>query len=354
MISDTHFGLRNGSQEWVQIVRDYFYEFFIPLLKREKQDGDILVHCGDVFDSRHSLNLLIMNDAINIFEELSKIMPIVIILGNHDLYRKNSNEVNSVKVLKWMPNVKIIEEPEVINIGGKTFLFMPWRANHQEEMDCINSNSADFLFCHTDIQGLKFNRKTVIEEGLDLKNLSQFKKIYAGHIHYSQKKGNFRMLGCPYPMTRSDINNEKGVWCFNIDTEEEIYFENNFSPKFMRYNFEKLLDMEESDVKKLFKNNFIDIIIDPTWSLNFSFSAFSEDITGYRKLDFIPRVTDSEDDEISSDSDSTQIEKIDIMELSKRVISNTKHSDTIKEKLLANIKLVYEKVQKNQDTKSNE
>lgn len=355
MITDTHLGVRNGSQEWLQITREYFYDFFIPLLKREKKDGDFLIHLGDVFDSRHSLNLFAMNTAIEIFEEISKVMPVVIILGNHDIAKKNTNDVNSVKVLKWIPNVKVYEEPGILEVSGKKLLLMPWRSTHTEEMECIDSNPADFLFCHTDVQGLKFNKNTVISEGLDLSKLKKFRKIYAGHIHYSQHKGNFRMLGCPYPLTRSDINNEKGIWCFNIETEEETFFANTLSPKFIRMTFENILDMHEDDVKKHFNNNFVDIIVDTKWSLNFPFSTFSEDMSGYRKLDFLPRLTNIEDEDGSMiENASTDIEQIDILELSSKVIYNTQHSDIIKEKLVSTIKHLYEKVQKNQNDKSND
>ena len=33
MITDTHLGVRNSSEEWIQIVRKYFFEWFIPLVK---------------------------------------------------------------------------------------------------------------------------------------------------------------------------------------------------------------------------------------------------------------------------------------------------------------------------------
>jgi hypothetical protein len=352
MITDTHLGVRNGSVEWLEIMKEYFHDFFIPLLKKEKKEGDFLVHVGDVFDSRHSLNLLIMNEGITIFEEIAKIMPIVIILGNHDIYKKNSNDVNSVKVLKWIPNIKVLEEPEVITVSGKKLLFMPWRATHQDESDCVNNNPADFLFCHTDVQGLKFNKNTVIESGLDLAQLKAFRKIYAGHIHYAQSKSNFRMLGCPYPMTRSDINNEKGIWCLDIETEKELYFPNTISPKFIRVAFEKVLDMEESEAKAMFKNNFVDILVDPKWTLNFPFSTFSEDMKGYRRLDFVPRMSSVEDEDgMLLESEDVHMERIDILELSQRLIYNTQHTDSIKEKLMNTVKTLYERVQKSQTEK---
>ena len=352
MITDTHLGVRNNSIEWLEIMKEYFQNFFIPLLKREKKEGDFLVHVGDVFDSRHSLNLLVMNEGISIFEEISKIMPIVIILGNHDIYKKNSNDVNSVKILKWIPNIKVLEEPEVITISGKKLLFMPWRAGHAEELECIQNNPADFMFCHTEMQGLKFNKSTTIETGLDMKEIKNFRKVYAGHIHFAQQKGNFRMLGCPYPMTRSDINNEKGIWCLDLITEEEHYFPNDVSPKFIRMIFEKVLEMEEKEAKEYFKNNFVDILVDPKWSLNFPFSTFAEDMKGHRRLDFVPRISNIEDEDgMLLESESSELEKIDIIELSKHLIYNTGHSTKVKDRLVGTIKTLYDRVQKTQEEK---
>ena len=351
MITDTHIGVRNSSAEWLQITREYFKDFFIPLLKKEKKAGDFLIHLGDVFDSRHSLNLFAMNLALEIFEEIAQIMPIVIILGNHDIAKKLSNDVNSVKILKWIPNIKVIEEPEVLNISGKKLLMMPWRSSHVEELECIKSNPADFMFCHTEMQGLKFNKNTTIETGLDFNEIKAFRKVYAGHIHFAQKKDNFRMLGCPYPMTRSDINNEKGIWRLDLESEEETYFPNTVSPKFVRMLFENVLELDEKDAKEKFRNNFVDILVDPKWSLNFPFSAFIEDMKGFRRLDFIPKMTDVDEDGIETDNETNaQLEQIDIIELSKRIIYNTNHTDKIKDNLIKTVKTLYDRVQKSKET----
>jgi hypothetical protein len=40
MITDTHLGVRNGSIEWLEIMKEYFNDFFIPLLKKEKKEGE--------------------------------------------------------------------------------------------------------------------------------------------------------------------------------------------------------------------------------------------------------------------------------------------------------------------------
>jgi DNA repair exonuclease SbcCD nuclease subunit len=69
-ITDTHLGVRNNSNDWIEIHEDYFKNWFIPLCKKIYRPGDCLVHLGDVYDSRQSLNLRVLNLGIDIFEEL--------------------------------------------------------------------------------------------------------------------------------------------------------------------------------------------------------------------------------------------------------------------------------------------
>jgi hypothetical protein len=42
LLSDTHFGVRANSLEWLQNQLLFFEEFYIPFLKKNKSDGDIL------------------------------------------------------------------------------------------------------------------------------------------------------------------------------------------------------------------------------------------------------------------------------------------------------------------------
>jgi hypothetical protein len=51
------------------------------------------------------------------------------------------------------------------------------------------------------------------------------------------------------------------------------------------------------------------------------------------------------------ESEDTDMERIDIIELSQKLIYNTQHSDNLKEKLLTTIKSLYERVQKSQNEK---
>ena len=115
-LTDTHFGVRNSSNEWIEIMKDYFYEWFIPLVKNNYQPGDVLIHLGDVYDSRQSINIKVLNLGVDVFESLSQIFSdgIYIIVGNHDLWSKSASEINTVRPFRYIPNVKIYDKTDIL------------------------------------------------------------------------------------------------------------------------------------------------------------------------------------------------------------------------------------------------
>jgi len=290
-ITDTHLGVRNNSEDWINIHKDYFFNWFIPLIKKNYKPGDILCHLGDVYDSRQSLNLKVLNLGISIFEDLSKIFKdgIYIICGNHDIFGKNSNEINSLSSLKWIPNVNIFTEPETIKFGPRKVFLMPWRKDHEAEKEVLSSvDSHDYMFCHTDLKGLMFNKFVRIEEGLNYEDMNKFERVYSGHIHYSQNFGKMRMLGSPYQLTRSDTDNPKGITILDLETGLEEYFDNEYSPKFIRLTFEKVLNSTPLDLEPFFKNNFVDILVDPEMAVKSPLGLLTEYITPPLKISFTP------------------------------------------------------------------
>lgn len=292
-LTDTHLGVRSNLVEWIDIMEDYFMNFFIPLVKKEYKPGDILVHAGDVFDSRNAINLRVLNLGLTVFHELSKIFSdgIIIILGNHDLYLKNSNEINSVKPLSFIPGINLYEEPASVKLGDTKWLLMPWRKNHEEEGKCVQTMGAgnDYLLCHADIAGMKFNKSVDILHGCDINTYKQFKRVYSGHIHYAQRKANVHMLGSPYQLTRSDAGNAKGITILDLSTGEESWIENTYSPKFLTYKFDNVIDMTPAETRQKFDNNFVDIYVEAKEMFKVPVSTFLSYVNGkYREVNFRP------------------------------------------------------------------
>ena len=68
IVSDTHLGARSNSAEWLTTMMDWFREDFIPKAKELYEPGTILIHTGDVFDNRQSINLMVLHEGMALFE----------------------------------------------------------------------------------------------------------------------------------------------------------------------------------------------------------------------------------------------------------------------------------------------
>jgi DNA repair exonuclease SbcCD nuclease subunit len=341
-ITDTHLGVKNNSNEWIEMMREYFYAWFIPLVRREYKPGDILIHLGDVYDSRQSLNLKVLNLGIEIFEELSLIFRdgIYVIAGNHDLWSKNTNDINSLKSIKWIPGVNVIEEPMSIDLQlhGRRLLLMPWRKDHKTEEETLDfSEPHDLLCCHADIRGLKFNRYVDVQTGASVDKFSKFTRVYSGHIHYAQKSGNITMLGSPYEITRSDMGNKKSITILDLSNMEEIIFNNDFSPKFKKFYFKDILEMTPGELEPKFRNNFVDIMIDPNIALKAPLGLLTDMITSQRSLKFHP-YDENQASGLSEHLMDTDGEKqFNVIDFIKEYVRRMECDDDTKERIIASL-----------------
>lgn len=345
LISDLHFGVRSNNLEWLNIQKDYYYNWLIPILKEKHQEGDILFNLGDTFDNRQSINTLVMNTVLDIFSNISKILPIHIITGNHDIYRKSINDINSIKIFKYLPNIKIYQEPEFIKTNlGKTIFIMPWRKSLKDEIDSMKKNPADILFAHTSFQGAYWNKFIQSDEGPEVKYFKSYDKVYSGHIHYRQFKNNVTLVGCPYPLTRSDINNTKGIYLldFTKSPHKEIFIENQYSPKFLKLKLEDILEKTLEEYISIVDNNFIDILCDIKWSLNFPFSTLLDLSDNYRKINII--VTSPDDFNLSEEGFTTQLSSFNITKLTNSYINKTPYTKKVKTLLKQRIENLHKRV----------
>ena len=96
LLNDTHFGCRNDSPAFMKYQNRIYDQMFIPYLIQNKIDT--LIHLGDVVDRRKFIN---HNTAHNFkkkfwnkLEDLD--IDTHILLGNHDTYYKNTNEINAM------------------------------------------------------------------------------------------------------------------------------------------------------------------------------------------------------------------------------------------------------------------
>ena len=99
IINDTHFGARGDSQIFFDYFMRFFDDVFFPYL--EEHNIDTIIHAGDLMDRRKFINFNILNQVRTRFMDKlkSKNIKMHCILGNHDVYYRNTNEINSIREL---------------------------------------------------------------------------------------------------------------------------------------------------------------------------------------------------------------------------------------------------------------
>ena len=219
VITDTHYGARKGSTHLHNYFQLFYDNIFFPTLEREKIDT--VIHMGDIFDSRKSIDYQSLEWAKQVvFEPLRK-YKVYAITGNHDCYYKNTNHVNSPELLlNDYSNISTFSKATEINIGGLDILLLPWinSENYDESLEAIQNSKSKIAMGHLEINGFKATRGHMMEDGMDTDVFSKFNSVYSGHFHTRSTDGKIYYLGNPYEMYWNDVNDTRGFHIFDTDT----------------------------------------------------------------------------------------------------------------------------------------
>jgi len=190
LVTDTHFGARNDNQLFLDNFTSFFEDIFFPTLK--KYDITTVIHAGDLLDRRKYINFNTLSKVRNKFMQPLKDMNVEVhcILGNHDTYYKNTNDLNSIKELfsDRYDNFKLYENPVALEFDGMEIALLPWinNENYKNSMDFVNSTSAQWLIGHLELDGYEVLRGIKYDGGMSPKNFSRFEQVLSGHFHCKQ------------------------------------------------------------------------------------------------------------------------------------------------------------------------
>jgi UDP-2,3-diacylglucosamine pyrophosphatase LpxH len=272
MITDTHFGIYlNNLDKWMNMMESTFYNYVIPYLKENAKPGDILIHLGDLFDNRTSIPINISNKVEKILKDISDIIPIHIMVGNHDLFNKGSNEVNSVRLFSYMnKNISVYENPSKIKLQNKDLILIPWVEKRTDLIKCIENNPGDYLFCHSDLNGCKMHLNSVAHRNadkIDVHEFNKYKEVFSGHVHIKQTNKNFKFIGSLWQMDRNDTDDQKGLTTLDLETGVVDFIPNNYSPVFRKFRVITEEDIDRLDEIKDTKD-YIDLVISNNLLIN--------------------------------------------------------------------------------------
>lgn len=220
MITDLHWGVRNNSQFFLEQMKKFYYECFIPYCLR--RDIKTIWILGDVFENRKQINVLIMQELISFFSTLQNYgFTVYCIAGNHDFYFKNTDAVCSLtSTVSSFSNVRVINRREVHSFDGVNVGFINWifPDDLEESVRWMNTVPANILCGHFAINNFEIARGTICEGGMDSSTFSRFDRVFSGHFHIKAQSGNITYLGNPYQTNWGEAGYTKGFHIFTPKT----------------------------------------------------------------------------------------------------------------------------------------
>ena len=260
LITDTHWSSRKSSRLFHDYFELFYKNVFFPTL--EQYGITTVIHMGDAFDSRKSIDFWALDWTRRIvLEPLSK-YNVHMVVGNHDIFHRNSNKINSPELLlKDYQNITTYSEPTEVNIGGLGILLLPWinSENQDKSFKLIKNTKAKVVMGHLELCGFKVNKNLIMEEhGLEANLFSNFKKVFSGHYHTRSDNGTVFYLGNPYEIYWSDVNDTRGFTIFDTETLEHFHIDN---PYRMFYNiYYEDTPYQTFDVRE-YENKIVRVIV---------------------------------------------------------------------------------------------
>ena len=315
LLGDVHFGARNDSIHFHDFFKKFYSQVFFPYLK--EHNITTVIQLGDVFDRRKYINFQSLKLCRSyFFEPLAEIgVKCHIIIGNHDTYFKNTNEVNSLNLLlNEYSNIEVHETPTSVAFEDYNALLVPWicQDNEKECLDAIDTSTADVIIGHFEIAGFEMYRGAVCDEGLDMNMFNKHPLVLSGHFHHKSTHKNIQYLGTPYEITWSDYNDQKGFHILDTDTKTLTFVPN---PHIM---FHKVHYDDETktmdDVLSLdfdqYKSTIVKIIVrnknNPAWFDMFVDKLEKAGVYGVQVVDDHFHMDVVNDDDIVSEAEDTQ------------------------------------------------
>ena len=320
IITDQHFGARNDSLHFLDFYEKFYSETFFP--KLDESGIRTLLILGDTFDRRKYVNFYSLQRAKKMFFDglLERDISVYMLVGNHDTYYKNTNEVNSPELLlEDYTNISVIESPQTLHLDygnvKADVCMIPWICadNYDRSMEEIKNTTATVCMGHFEIEGFQMYRGAPSHEGIETKMFNKFDQVFSGHYHHKSSRGNIHYLGNPYELTWQDHNDPRGFHFFDLETHELDFVENP-NRMFMKLVYDDKVDdiktitnMDLSHLKSTYvkvvvinKTNpyLFDMMINNLYKVNPIDITIAEDFTELEEI---------EEDDIDQAEDTTTI-----------------------------------------------
>jgi len=212
IIGDPHITKRNLKES-----KKFFKELFNKIDSMNGVEPVDVIFLGDGQHTHATISMEVLNLWDKIFKALSKApntRSVIYLVGNHDISGEVSREreESSFSVFKdKYSKVMIIDKPIIFG----NVAYVPYTSSEElfvKDCQYLYDNGAEnTVICHQTFNGAKFETGMYAPEGFDHSRVPQ-KNIISGHIHKRQEFENVIYPGTWRWMTKSDANDDKGIF----------------------------------------------------------------------------------------------------------------------------------------------
>lgn len=332
LINDAHWGCRQDNNHMFSYLNKFYDNIFFPYIDKHKIDT--IIFGGDLVDRRKYINYVTASNLDKHFMQpiIDRGMDAYFILGNHDVFYKNTNKQNAIIQLYGLSPIHIYVDPEETTIKNIKFLMLPWICdeNYETSMNFAKTSNAEIVIAHLELAGFEMDKGNVKYDGMDRKLFNRFSKVYSGHFHHKSTIDNITYLGAPCQYTWIDYDDPKGFHVLDTKTKELEWVKNpyqlfkkfiyndknitpdemlNFNPIIFSDTYTKIIVKNKTDpylfdmvVDKIGDSNPLDLQIVEDFMDIDDFTINSEDVEGKEdNISFLKRYVSATESSINKE-----------------------------------------------------
>jgi len=216
--TDIHWGLKSNS-----LVHNRDCEAFIDwFIAKAKEEGcETGMFLGDWHNHRASINLQTLQFSVQALEKLSAAFDkFYFIPGNHDLYYRDKRDIHGAEWAKHLPNIVIVNDW----FKSNDVIIAPWLVGDDHKK--LNKMSCKYMFGHFELPHFLMNARVEMPDHGEVKSedFTGIEKVFSGHFHMRQQKGNIRYIGNCFPHNFADAGDaDRGMMVMEWDKDEEYF-----------------------------------------------------------------------------------------------------------------------------------
>lgn len=230
ILGDVHGGASKSSD----IIHDYMeksYAFFFDYLNQH--NIKTIVQEGDLYDDRKVVyfNTLYRFNDYFIKPLETHGIDMYVIAGNHDVVHRNTNRINSVRLLKTKRMHVVDMVPETISLGSVKMDLYPWinTENYDASMAFCRESTSQYACGHFEFAQFPMHPGSIAEKGMSHELFGKYEEVYSGHYHTISQKDNVLYTGTPCQLNWSDWNDPKGFWILDTETGKREFIQNPYT-----------------------------------------------------------------------------------------------------------------------------